>query len=118
MIDWLALGPDGVITAEAKFTEKGFGGCRCQGRTVGTCSQRVLDRPYWAVATRDLGLARDSSTTSCSLSLAYQAVRNVAAAGAIAGDRRAAASSCSTTTATRTSPAPATGRDGSRHYPG
>ena len=85
-IDWLVLGPRGVIAAEAKFTEQGFGGCSCERRSEGVCSARVLERPYWDVAEASLGLRRIEG--SCALSVAYQPVRNVAAAAAIAGGHR------------------------------
>ena len=84
-IDWLVLGTEGVIAAEAKFTEKGFGTCSCERRSEGVCAERVLERPYWNVAEQSLGLRREG--TRCALSLAYQPVRNLAAAGAIAGKR-------------------------------
>jgi hypothetical protein len=88
-IDWLILSPDGVIAVEAKFTEKGFGTCRCEERSHGICSERVLERPYWHVASTALGLYRDQESGCCPLSLAYQPVRNIAAASAIAGSRGA-----------------------------
>jgi hypothetical protein len=89
-IDWLALGNEGVIVAEAKFTEKGFGTCRCQQRSQGLCSRRVLERPYWQVASTALALHRDEESDRCPLGLAYQPIRNIAAAAAIAGIKRAA----------------------------
>jgi hypothetical protein len=85
-IDWLVLTDQAVLVAEAKFTELGLGGCSCVQRGAGVCSPRVLERPYWEVAEREMGLTRD--TNSCQLGLAYQAVRNVAAARAIAGSRK------------------------------
>jgi hypothetical protein len=87
-IDWLVLDHDNVITAEAKFTERGLGQCSCERRDVGVCSERVLERPYWCVASTEMGMRRRAAPASCSLSLAYQAVRNVAAAQAIATGRR------------------------------
>ena len=86
-LDWLVLGSGGVVAAEAKFTERGFGMCSCESRP--TCSPRVLERPYWEVGGRELGLRRERE--NCALSVAYQPVRNVAAAAALAGERRAAA---------------------------
>jgi hypothetical protein len=77
-----------VIAAEAKFTERGLGQCSSERRDAGCCSERVLKRPYWQVASSDLGLERGAEGGPCGLSLAYQAVRNVAAAQAIAGARR------------------------------
>lgn len=84
-LDWLVVDRRHVLVAEAKFTERGLGQCSCQGRKLGVCSARVLERPYWSVASKEMGLARE--TPPCSLSLTYQAVRNVAAAQAIAGAR-------------------------------
>jgi Restriction Endonuclease associating with ARP len=80
-----------VIAAEAKLTEQGFGTCSCAQRDVGKCSPAVAARPYWRVASRELGLRRVRNEKSCPLSLAYQAVRNIAAAAAIAGPSRRAA---------------------------
>ena len=80
-IDWLVVDRENVIAAEAKFTERGLGQCSCQHRKAGECSIRVLARPYWSVASRDMALTRTDQ--ACSLSLAYQAVRNVAAARAL-----------------------------------
>jgi hypothetical protein len=85
-IDWLVLDHDEVVAVEAKFTERGLGQCSCELRAGGVCSGRVLERPYWSVASREMGLER--ARGCCRLSLAYQAVRNVAAAQAIAGERR------------------------------
>jgi hypothetical protein len=86
-LDWLVIDHHDVIAAEAKFTERGLGQCSCKRRTEGQCSERVLERPYWEVAARDLRLKRQPAG-QCSLGLGYQAVRNVAAAQAIAGERR------------------------------
>ena len=88
-LDFLAVGREGVIAVEAKFSERGFGACSCEGRASGVCSERVLDRPYWEVAKRELGLAELDH--QCPLSVAYQAVRNIAAAQAIATSERDAA---------------------------
>jgi hypothetical protein len=87
-LDFLARGDRGVIALEAKFSEKGFGQCRCVGRPAGHCSARVRERPYWPVAKRELGLKETEG--HCSLSIAYQPARNIAAALAIAGSGRAA----------------------------
>lgn len=88
-LDWLVTGDEGVVVGEAKFTEQGFGRCSCERRVVGRCSPRVLERPYWQVASRSLGLTRQAGR-SCALSLAYQPVRNLAAAEAVAEGRPAA----------------------------
>jgi hypothetical protein len=88
-IDFLATGNHAVIAVEAKFSEPGFTPCRCKQRDEGICSAHVHERPYWAVASRDLGLRE--SGHRCPLSLAYQPVRNIATAQAIAGRARASA---------------------------
>jgi hypothetical protein len=88
-IDFLATGSDTVVAVEAKFSERGFEPCRCKQRDEGICSTRVHDRPYWSVASRELGL--HATAHRCPLSLAYQPVRNIAAAEAIAGRERASA---------------------------
>jgi Restriction Endonuclease associating with ARP len=85
-VDWLVLDRDQVVAAEAKFTERGLGQCSCELRNAGMCSERVLERPYWSVASRDVALKR--ATGRCGPSLAYQGVRNVAAAQTIAGKQR------------------------------
>jgi hypothetical protein len=85
-IDWLVVDRENVIAAEAKFTERGLGQCSCEHRKASVCSTRVLARPYWSVASRDMALTRTDH--ACSLGLAYQAVRNVAAAQGIARRRR------------------------------
>jgi hypothetical protein len=88
-IDFLATGSDAVVAVEAKFSERGFARCKCNQRDEGICSARVNERPYWAVAGRELGLRQTAQR--CPLSLAYQPVRNIAAAQAIAGRTRASA---------------------------
>jgi hypothetical protein len=84
-LDALFVGNRGVIAVEAKFSERGFGSCSCQGRATGRCSKRVRERPYWAVA-GELGLREVEGR--CALSLAYQPMRNIAAVQAIAGSNR------------------------------
>lgn len=73
-LDWLVLDERVAIAAEAKFTERGFGRCSCDGRDVGDCSVRVLERPYWKVASRDLSLRRNNPPASCSLNAAAHLV--------------------------------------------
>jgi hypothetical protein len=90
-LDYLVTGDTGVVAVEAKFTEQGFGTCSCKRRVEGICSSRVLERPYWKVAQRELDLLRLPEQKGCPLSLAYQPVRNIAAAAAIAGPERQAA---------------------------
>jgi hypothetical protein len=79
-IDFFASGPRGVAALEAKYMEKEWGRCRCKRRDEGQCDDRILhDRPYWKVAREILGLVGPKPPQHCQLSLAYQAVRNVAA---------------------------------------
>jgi hypothetical protein len=86
-LDYVAAARNWVVVAEAKFTEQGFGRCSCAGRARGRCADRVLERPYWVTARDELGLIRERGR--CSLSTTYQAVRNIAAASALARGRRA-----------------------------
>jgi hypothetical protein len=89
-LDWLVEGELGVLVAEAKFMEEGLGVCSCAGQAKGDCSDAVRARPYWRVARDYFGWDGPHPPEACPLSLAYQAVRNVAAALALAGrDRRA-----------------------------
>jgi hypothetical protein len=89
-IDFLVSGPAGVVAVEAKFTEKGLGRCGCKGRADGRCDRRILDdRPYWKVARDALRMRGPRPPKTCELSLAYQAVRNVAAAVEMTGLREA-----------------------------
>jgi Restriction Endonuclease associating with ARP len=90
-IDLLVSGEAGVACLEAKFTETSMGHRSCAGRTVGACDQRVLSRPYWAVARRVFELQGPTPGKPCQLDLAYQAVRNVAAAIELSGLRQVAA---------------------------
>lgn len=83
-IDWLVTGPEGVMAVEAKFTEEGFARCSCEQRGTGGCSDRVRGRPYWPVARLHFGLSGPAPPAPCSLSLAYQPIRNAAAALALA----------------------------------
>jgi hypothetical protein len=76
-LDWLVVGQRGLIVAEAKFTERGFGACNCVEKASGQCAGRILDRPYWNVASRVLGLDRDEGSRSCVLSIAYQALETL-----------------------------------------
>ena len=86
VLDFAVVGSDGVAIAEAKFTERGFGTCSCRHAARGECSKRVLQRPYWHYA-KELGLPA-AGDGRCALSLAYQPIRNIAAVGAIAEQRR------------------------------
>jgi hypothetical protein len=88
-IDWLVESDDAVVAVEAKFTEPGIGACSCKGFLNGDCSARILKRPYWEAAREELGLDGPVTGAPCRLGLAYQAVRNVAAARELAQGRRA-----------------------------
>ena len=44
-VDFVASGPLGVIAVEAKFMEKGMGGCDCPGRAEGRCGSVSLTVP-------------------------------------------------------------------------
>jgi hypothetical protein len=90
-IDFVASGPLGVIAVEAKFMEEGMGACDCPGRAQGRCRQRVLDRPYWKIARDVFQLEGPSPGRPCELGVAYQAVRNVAAAVELTGLRTVSA---------------------------
>lgn len=109
-LDFLAVGDQGVIAVEAKFTEKGFGPCSCERAPSGPCSARVYERPYWTTAKRDFGL--NEPGTHCPLSVAYQPVRNVAAAHAISGRERASGFVLIYDDRNPFSPVPGGGRDG------
>jgi hypothetical protein len=87
-IDFLVSGPRGVLAVEAKFMEKGFGRCSCSARAQGRCDARIVDdRPYWKIARSVLGLMGPSPPDECELGLAYQPVRNLAAALEMTGLR-------------------------------
>jgi hypothetical protein len=93
-VDVLIDDPAVLICAEAKLSEKGLGQCSCADGegdpTVGECSKRVLDRKaYWSAADEVLGLPDRVPPRPCPISSSYQAVRNVAAARALAGERHA-----------------------------
>ena len=79
-VDWLVTREQAVLAFEAKFTEQGLGRCSCSGREYGQCSDAVLSRPYWTVVEEELGWTRATEPAPCPVSLAYQAVRNLAAA--------------------------------------
>jgi hypothetical protein len=91
-IDFLVEDTDVVMCVEAKLGENGFGSCRCSsGASQGACSERVLGRQLYWEAARDVFLLPDRvEGQPCPIAACYQAVRNVAAARALAGpDRRA-----------------------------
>jgi hypothetical protein len=94
-LDYIARINDVTVVAECKWSERGgLGRCSCL-RDDGNpdpgnrCASRVeIRHAYWQTAYHDFGLpvARDPRRP-CSLSLAYQAVRNVAAARFLSGDK-------------------------------
>jgi len=92
-IDFLVEDEAAVICVEAKFGEDGLGRCSCpQGApAVANCSQKVLHRPlYWETAREVFFLADHVPGRPCPISASYQAIRNAAAARALAGEGRRA----------------------------
>lgn len=95
-IDFLATTAEVVAVVECKWSEKGMGTCSCikdgdgSPQPGNTCASRVAARTaYWDTAHRDFGFptARCPSLF-CPVSVAYQAVRNVAAMRLLTGMRR------------------------------
>jgi hypothetical protein len=109
-VDLLVEGEDMLICLEAKLWEQGLGSCRCgQERSDGdpadaapeqeprsaqeraACSARILERTaYWSASREVLGLPERQEGKRCPIAACYQAVRNVAAARALADSRSAA----------------------------
>lgn len=90
-VDFLVETEDVVICTEVKWAEEGLGRCSCgAGKpVVADCAARVLDRPLYWQAARDLFLLPDRVPgETCPISAGYQAVRNVAAACALDGEGR------------------------------
>jgi hypothetical protein len=95
-IDFFVDAPDVVVCAEMKWAERGIGSCSC-GKSddegdplIAECSTRVLNRPrYWKAAANVFHLPPRMPGSYCPISTPYQAVRNVAAAQAIANGRKA-----------------------------
>lgn len=86
-IDFYVDDPAALLCIECKWAEDGIGACGCDETAAATagCSQKVLDRSaYWETAYEVLGLPRRARGRPCPLSFTYQAVRNVAAALALA----------------------------------
>jgi hypothetical protein len=92
-IDFLIEDEAAVICVEAKFGEDGMGRCSCPtgAPAVAACAKKVLARPlYWKTASEVFFLPERQPGKACPISASYQAIRNVAAARALAGeDRRA-----------------------------
>ena len=88
-LDCLIEADDVVVCVEAKLREDGVGACSCPD--PGTrCSERVLGRGAYRQAARNDMAMGWPGQGPCQLRPAYQAVRTVAAAKALAGvDRRA-----------------------------
>jgi hypothetical protein len=86
-VDFFVETDDVVLCAEAKFAEDGLGRCSCPraDQAVGNCAERILERPrYWQAAKELLQLPERTPGSACPISVGYQAVRNVAAAVALA----------------------------------
>lgn len=107
-IDLLVESQNALICIEAKLWEAGFGACGCGQKEDGdalevlseavatsaqeraACSQRILDRPrYWSAAEEVLGFPARRTGSICPIASAYQPVRNIAAARALANGRTA-----------------------------
>ena len=88
-IDFYVDDPAALLCIEAKWTEDGIGKCGCAGGggnpAAGECTEKVLERKaYWRAAYDVFHLPEREAGQPCPLSFTYQAVRNVAAALAIA----------------------------------
>jgi hypothetical protein len=96
-IDYIAQINDVTVVVECKWSERGgLGGCSCLRENGNPdpgnrCASRVETRHvYWQTAYHDFGLpAERDPRRPCSLSLAYQAVRTVAATRFLSGDKPA-----------------------------
>jgi hypothetical protein len=94
-IDVLVDDPAVLICVESKWREDGIGTCSCGGDggspIEGRCAGRVeRRRSYWNAAEDLFGLPERDPARPCPISLSYQAVRNAAAARALAGPERLA----------------------------
>ncbi len=88
-VDVLVDDPSALICIEIKRAEQGLGACSCGadgGNPLkGRCATRIEGREaYWAAAADLLGLPAREPPGPCPISLPYQAVRNAAAARALA----------------------------------
>lgn len=89
-VDYLVEDSSALICLEAKWNEQGLGRCSCAKKggnpAQGQCSPLVRTRDlYWEAGERLLGLAHEPEIGApCPISLGYQAVRNIAAARALA----------------------------------
>lgn len=107
-LDLLVEGANAVVCVEAKYWEAGLGSCRCGGEPPepafddpddvptpaqerGACSERVRRRPLYYSAAEDVfAFAPRVDGSPCPIAASYQAIRNIAAARALAGVREAA----------------------------
>lgn len=90
-IDFYVWADNLVLCVEAKWTEDGLNPCSCRNPLVADCSSRILERPlYWEAAQKFFGLPERRSGSPCPLHPGYQAIRNAAAAEALANGREAA----------------------------
>ena len=91
-IDFFVTDPRALFCIECKWTEPGIGECSCEpapARLTSACSERVLQRTaYWKTAYEVFHLPKRELGKHCPLSFTYQAIRNVAAALALAGPDR------------------------------
>lgn len=90
-IDFLVETKDVVICAEIKWAEQGLGRCSCGvGKPpIADCAGRVLQRKaYWNVAREIFFLPDRAEGQPCPISTGYQAIRNAAAAVALANGRQ------------------------------
>jgi hypothetical protein len=88
-IDFFVEGPARLMCIECKWTEKGIGRCSCPklAPLTSDCSAKVRGRKAYWDAVRDVfHLADRVAGQPCHLSCSYQAVRNAAAAQALAHD--------------------------------
>lgn len=89
-VDFLIETDAAVICTEVKFAEDGMGRCSCGVAAIatGACSKNALDRAlYWDTAAQIFFLPDRVPGKSCPISVGYQAIRNVAAARALAAGR-------------------------------
>jgi hypothetical protein len=92
-IDFLVEDDAAVVCVEARFGEDGMGKCSCPAgaSAIADCSQKVLKRLlYWETANDVFFLPDRAAGKPWPISSSYQAIRNAAAARALAGDDRQA----------------------------
>jgi hypothetical protein len=94
-IDVLVDDPEVVIAIESKWREHGIAACLCRGEGVGPtpglrCSRRVEQRESYWDAAGAIGVGDREPGGACPISASYQAIRNCAAARALAGPERLA----------------------------